>query len=97
MLSNWKFYHLKDMESRTSTEQSSTTHGGFQQDADEIELVLKPHPLKESTLTSKRFIKTTSNATSIEIYSFLMCKKLGLLFKNWKLVLEKFYRFSITI
>jgi len=60
-----------DMESRTSTEQSSTTHGGFQQDADEIELVLKPHPLKESTLTSKRFIKTTSNATMTHLSKYL--------------------------
>lgn len=51
------------MESRASTEQSST-HYAFQTDSDEIELVLKPHPTKETSLTSKRFLKTTSNATS---------------------------------
>ena len=52
-----------DMESRASTEQSSSLH--MQHDSDEIELVLKPHPFKETTLSSKRFIKTTSNATSM--------------------------------
>lgn len=50
------------MESRTSTEQSSLH---FQNDLDEIEIVLKPHPFKETNLTSKRFLKTTSNATGI--------------------------------
>jgi len=49
------------MESRASTEQSSLH---LQNDLDEIELVLKPHPLKEITLNSNRFLKTTSNATS---------------------------------
>jgi hypothetical protein len=51
-----------DMESRASTEQSSLH---LQNELDEIELVLKPHPLKEITLNSNRFLKTTSNATSI--------------------------------
>jgi E3 ubiquitin-protein ligase RNF1/2 len=51
-----------DMESRASTEQSSLH---LQNEIDEIELVLKPHPLKEITLNSNRFLKTTSNATSI--------------------------------
>ena len=49
------------MESRTSTEQSSLH---LQNELDEIELILKPHPNKELHLTSKRFLKTTSNATS---------------------------------
>ena len=49
------------MESRTSTEQSSLH---LQNEIDEIELILKPHPNKELSLTSKRFLKTTSNATS---------------------------------
>lgn len=65
------FEIVQDMESRTSTEQSST-HCGLQADSDEIELVLKPHPLKELTLTSKRFLKTTSNATSNKYIMLLM-------------------------
>lgn len=48
------------MESRASTEQSSLH---LNNDQDEIELVLKPHPNKETNLSSKRFLKTTSNAT----------------------------------
>jgi hypothetical protein len=51
----------KDMESRTSTEQSSLH---LANEPDEIELILKPHPTKETSLSSKRFLKTTSNATS---------------------------------
>lgn len=58
-----------DMESRTSTEQSSSVH--LQNDSDEIELILKPHPFKETTLTSKRFLKTTSNATINHISKYL--------------------------
>jgi uncharacterized protein YihD (DUF1040 family) len=38
----------------------------LQNEIDEIELVLKPHPLKEINLNSKRFLKTTSNATGID-------------------------------
>ena len=49
------------MESRTSTEQSSIH---MQNEIDEIELVLKPHPTKETSLNSNRFLKTTSNASS---------------------------------
>ena len=49
------------MESRTSTEQSSLH---LANEPDEIELILKPHPTKETSLSSKRFLKTTSNATS---------------------------------
>ncbi len=60
-----------DIESRTSTEQSSSLH--MANDLDEIELVLKPHPLKEMTLTSNRFLKTTSNATGkCHIFGVLM-------------------------
>lgn len=61
------FPNVLDMESRTSTEQSSS-HCVFQQETDEIELVLKPHPNRELNLTSKRFLKTTSNATSKKKY-----------------------------
>jgi E3 ubiquitin-protein ligase RNF1/2 len=57
-----------DMESRASTEQSSLH---LQNELDEIELVLKPHPLKEITLNSNRFLKTTSNATSIFFFIYL--------------------------
>ena len=49
------------MESRTSTEQSSLH---LVNEPDEIELVLKPHPAKETSLSSIRFLKTTANATS---------------------------------
>ena len=56
------------MESRASTEQSSLH---LQNELDEIELVLKPHPLKEITLNSNRFLKTTSNATSIFFFIYL--------------------------
>ncbi len=56
-----------DIESRTSTEQSSSMH--TDNNLDEVEVVLKPHPFKEFNLTIKRFIKTTSNATGkIQIY-----------------------------
>jgi E3 ubiquitin-protein ligase RNF1/2 len=58
-----------DMDSRTSTEQSSSVH--LQNDSDEIELILKPHPFRETTLTSKRFLKTTSNATINHISKYL--------------------------
>jgi E3 ubiquitin-protein ligase RNF1/2 len=47
------------LESQTSTERSHNT----QNDTDEIELILKPHPTKETTHSSKRFLKTSSNAT----------------------------------
>jgi hypothetical protein len=50
-----------DVESRASTEQSSSMH--TENNLDEVEVVLKPHPFKEFNLTMKRFIKTTSNAT----------------------------------
>jgi hypothetical protein len=48
------------MESRTSTEQSSVH---MHNEVDELEIILKPHPSKEINLVSKRFLKTTSNAT----------------------------------
>jgi len=57
-----------DMESRASTEQSSLH---LPNDLDEIELVLKPHPLKEITLNSNRFLKTTSNATMNHLSKYL--------------------------
>ena len=53
------------MESRTSTEQSSLH---LANEPDEIELILKPHPTKETSLSSKRFLKTTSNATSKNLH-----------------------------
>ena len=56
------------MESRTSTEQSSLH---LQNDLDEIELVLKPHPSKETALTAKRFLKTTGNATINHLSKYL--------------------------
>ena len=46
-----------DLESRTSTERSN-----IQNDNEEVEIILKPHP-KESNHNSKRFLKTSSNAT----------------------------------
>jgi E3 ubiquitin-protein ligase RNF1/2 len=46
-----------DIESRTSTERSN-----LQNDNEEVELILKPHP-KEFSHNSRRFLKTTSNAT----------------------------------
>jgi hypothetical protein len=52
------------MESRTSTEQSSIH---LQNELDEFEIILKPHPTMETNLVSKRFLKTTSNATGIFI------------------------------
>ena len=55
-----------DMESRASTEHSSSLH--MPVDPDEIELVLKPHPFKETALSSSRFLKTTCNATSKSIF-----------------------------
>ena len=64
-----KFIFFIDMESRTSTEQSSLH---LQNEIDEIELILKPHPNKELNLTSKRFLKTTSNATSKLEFSKIM-------------------------
>lgn len=64
-----------DMESRASTEQSSLH---LQPDLDEIELVLKPHPLKEITLNSNRFLKTTSNATSIILFFCLILFNINL-------------------
>ncbi len=57
-----------DAESRTSTEQSSSMHT---EPMDEIEVILKPHPLKELTLTLNRFIKTTSNATVTHLSKYL--------------------------
>lgn len=49
-----------DIESRTSTEQSSSMH--TENNLDEIEIVLKPHPHKEHHWNLKRYIKITSNA-----------------------------------
>lgn len=57
-----------DMESRASTEQSSLH---LTNDSDEIEIVLKPHPHKELNLKSKRFLKTTSNATINHLSKYL--------------------------
>jgi len=66
---NYVYSDDSDMESRTSTEQSSSVH--LQNDSDEIELILKPHPFKETALASKRFLKTTSNATINHISKYL--------------------------
>lgn len=57
-----------DMESRASTEQSSLH---LPNDSDEIEIVLRPHPQKELNLKSKRFLKTTSNATVNHLSKYL--------------------------
>lgn len=57
-----------DMESRASTEQSSLH---LPNDTDEIEIILRPHPQKELTLKSKRFLKTTSNATINHLSKYL--------------------------
>lgn len=58
-----------DVESRTSTEQSSSMH--TENNLDEIEIVLKPHPLKEFNSSLNRFIKTTSNATVTHLSKYL--------------------------
>lgn len=58
-----------DMESRTSTEQSSSLH--TENNIDEVEIVLKPHPLREFNTNLNRFIKTTSNATVIHLSKYL--------------------------
>lgn len=58
-----------DMESRTSTEQSSSMH--TENNLDEIEIILKPHPLKEFNSSLNRFIKTTSNATITHLSKYL--------------------------
>ncbi|CAF0728145.1 unnamed protein product [Brachionus calyciflorus] len=57
-----------DMESRASTEQSSLH---LPNETDETEIILKPHPLKELNLKSKRFLKTTSNATVNHLSKYL--------------------------
>ena len=54
-----------DSESRTSTEQSSSMHTENIQD--ELEIILKPHPLREFNLNLNRFIKTTPIATGKQI------------------------------
>lgn len=54
------FNFQEDEESRASTEQSSLH---MQQEHDELEIILKPHPILETNLVSRRFLKTTSNAT----------------------------------
>jgi hypothetical protein len=41
---------------------------------DEIELVLKPHPLKETNLNSRRFLKTTANATITHLSKYLLTR-----------------------
>lgn len=58
-----------DIESRTSTEQSSSLH--MANDSEEIELVLKPHPFKEFNPNSHRFLKTTSNAFVSHLSKYL--------------------------
>lgn len=57
-----------DTESRASTEHSSSMHT---EPMDEIEIILKPHPLKEFTSPISRFIKTTSNATVSHLSKYL--------------------------
>jgi hypothetical protein len=77
------------MESRTSTERSHTT----QNDYDEIEIILKPHP-KETTHSSKRFLKTTSNATGkqAEEFDMILSKRL----KFFLLFSESFIKIFIN-
>jgi len=58
-----------DSESRTSTEQSSSMHTENIQD--EVEIILKPHPLRESNLNLNRFIKTTPIATVSHLSKYL--------------------------
>ena len=53
----FKQFNEIDIESRTSTEQSN-----LQNENEEVELILKPHP-KEINHDIKRFLKTTANAT----------------------------------
>jgi E3 ubiquitin-protein ligase RNF1/2 len=56
-----------DIESRTSTERSN-----IQNDNDDVEIILKPHP-KEFNHNSKRFLKTSSNATG-NIFTLYLLK-----------------------
>lgn len=57
-----------DMDSRASTEQSSLH---LPNEIDEIEIILKPHPMKELNLKSNRFLKTTPNATMNHLSKYL--------------------------
>ena len=68
-----------DIESRTSTERSN-----IQNENEEIELILRPHP-KELNHTSRRYLKTTSNATGKHLFFF---------FSN--LILKIYFLFSFS-